>query len=347
MTASDGADEALILSLETLTLGQRVLLAGAGQSLARAVRDRGGEATVWSRWVSSQGKATPWPAGGPYSSAIIRLPRSREELDMMLHAVAGCTSAGGIICVYGGNDEGIKSSAKRMAFLGDVDVVSTRRHSRVLAVRRPEVILGLKAALSDWRHEFEIELGGERRRWVSYPGLFAHGRLDDGTALLIDALPRLRADAHVADFACGTGIVAAAVRTAHPDAQLELIDADMLALEAARENVADARHTPGADLHAARGRTFDLIVSNPPLHTGKADDLRMLRRLIDQAPERMAPKGTLLLVAPSRLAVAPLLEARFEAIESVMTTPRYQVLLARQPKPTTAHPPPAAARKRH
>ncbi|NJO35532.1 MAG: 16S rRNA methyltransferase, partial [Rhodospirillales bacterium] len=36
-----------------------------------------------------------------------------------------------------------------------------------------------------------MEIAGTTRDWITYPGIFAAGRLDEGTALLLDALPAL------------------------------------------------------------------------------------------------------------------------------------------------------------
>jgi 16S rRNA G1207 methylase RsmC len=118
-----------------------LLLAGDGAELvADAVRHAGARPVLWSRWYVPGLPAQPWRPDGSYSGACLRLPRSRGELDMMLQAVASVVVPDGFVCVYGGNDEGIRSTASRLApVLDEVETIAARRHCRVLhGVRRAE-----------------------------------------------------------------------------------------------------------------------------------------------------------------------------------------------------------------
>ena len=56
----------------------------------------------------------PWPTGRGYTLAAVRLPRSKDELAMTLHAVASVLAPGGHLLLYGANDEGIKSIVRRL-----------------------------------------------------------------------------------------------------------------------------------------------------------------------------------------------------------------------------------------
>ncbi|CAK0886074.1 unnamed protein product [Prorocentrum cordatum] len=162
------------------------------------------------------------------------------------------------------------------------------------------------------------------------PGLFAGGLVDVMTRHLldqlqaVDSLPRehpstppwsLRGpDCRVLDFACGSGVLAAGVRQLWPEARLVLLDADAVALEAARRNVPGAEEVVLADglggLGAAEAAAepFDLIVSNPPVHRGHADDLSVLMRLISEAPARLRPRGELWLVSQEHVPTGQLFE---------------------------------------
>ena len=106
----------------------------------------------------------------------------------------------------------------------------------------------LRASLAAWRSVAPLAVAGVVRDWVSYPGVFAAGRIDEGTALLIGALPPLRRGDRVLDYGCGSGVIGAAALAAAPDIVLDLLDDDAVALEAARENVAGARFILGARL---------------------------------------------------------------------------------------------------
>ena len=109
---------------------------------------------------------------------------------MALHAAASMVAPGGAMVLFGANAEGVKSAAKALEDVAEsIVTVDTRRHSRVLAGRRRVDIPGLRASLDAWREVHEITLNGRARPWISYPGVFAAGELDAGTAMLLEHLP--------------------------------------------------------------------------------------------------------------------------------------------------------------
>ena len=284
---------------------------------------------AWHRRLpSARGvNAMPWPPAGPFAAAIVRLPKARAELDMTLHAVASVLAPGAPLWLYGANDEGIKSAAKPMAaLLGPVSVVDTRGHCRVLMAKRPADIGALRPTLADWRQRVEFEIAGARASFVTYPGLFAQGRLDAGTRLLLEHLPELRPESAVLDFGAGMGVVAAAVRTRWPEARLTLVDTDAVALEAARENVPAAAYETG--LGAVHPESLDAILSNPPIHDGKQEDHGALEALIRRAPEILRRGGTIEIVVQRRVGAGQLIREVFGDCSVVAEDGVFQVLRA-------------------
>ena len=331
---SEAAGEVMAACVPQLALGDRVLVAGeAAPLLQDAVKTAGCHMTLWLRRASLVAPATAWPADGPYSAALIRLPRAKDELDTMLHAAAARVEAGGVIAVYGANDEGIRSVPTRIEpLLGATETVDQRAHCRVIVARRPAEIAGLRSRLENWRQMARITIGGTERDWVSYPGVFAKGGLDDGTRLIMSALATQTAPGSVLDFGCGTGIIAAHVRMQFPSARIEMADWDALALLSASHNVPDAGTHAVAALADLGASAFDLIVSNPPIHDGKSEDYTVLGQLIAQSPARLTPKGQLVLVVQRRVPVAEWLSAAFTKVEKAAEDTRFCVWRASQPK---------------
>ena len=66
---------------------------------------------------------------------------------------------------------------------------------------------------------------------------------------------------------------------------------------------------PGSDGGGAG--VYDHIVSNPPLHNGKALDFSVLKRLIDGAPGHLRAGGSLWIVTQNSVPAGPLLDATF------------------------------------
>ena len=246
---------------------------------------------------------------------------------MNLHAAAAHLKPGAPLWVYGANDEGIKSAHRRIAPLfGEVEVVDARRHCRVLAMRRPETIEGLHSSLSAFRRSLQLPLPDGPRDVASYPGVFARGKLDPGTAMLLEALPPIEAGMRVLDFACGAGIIAGCLERQQPEAALWMTDVDAIALTAATENVPSASGICGDRWGSIQGsRQFDRIVSNPPIHEGKGRTYGVLTDLIEGAPARLRPGGQLWIVAQRQIPVDRVLQETFRKVTLAKEDGRYRV----------------------
>lgn len=345
---SDAATEVMIDALGEIEVGARpVVVDEETGRLVTALAASGHEATQWSRRVCDAGAVAAWPPAGSYSSALIRLPKSKDALDFALHASASVVSSGASLIVFGANDEGIRSAWPHLeAVADDVITVVTRRHCRVLMGKRRAQIINHRATLAAWRVNGEITIPGKTRPWVSYPGVFAKGTLDTGTALLLKHLPDLSdfsALPRVLDFAAGTGVIAAAIQERAPSAAIDLIEIDTLALAAARENLATVANTDpygsvlppairfiaGRSLGDARG-PYDLILSNPPIHDGVREHHGVLNALITNAPEHLAPRGELRIVVQRRVNARTLIEAAFGRCDTIAETGQFRVLSGRR-----------------
>lgn len=296
--------------------------------LADAIRRSGGTSDIWLRHSApgSPTPAQPWPPSGAFDAAVIRLPKAKDALDLALHAAAAQLPAGAPIAVFGGNAEGIRSVERRLSAVADNSgTCRTGRHARVVVGTRKSMIAGLKSELRDWRALSTLVIAGRARPWVTYPGVFAKGGVDAGTALLIEHVMAIPGEARVLDFAAGSGVIAAAISAAIPTARLDVIEADAIALAAARENIPEARAVVGHALAAAGDAQYDVIVSNPPIHDGIVESHTVLKALIADAPRYLRPAGRLVLVVQSRVPVMPALTAAFPKAGILVDTGRFTV----------------------
>ena len=280
----------------------------------------------WYRRVH-EGSASPWPSGGPYDLIALRLPRAKDELRLSLAAVAGVAAPNARLLVYGANDEGIKSVAKRLGpHFTDVSSAAVGGHCRVLAATATPS--GPASRLDDWLEYFDPGVPELSTRWVSIPGVFAHGTLDEATRLLIDTLPIDLDEATVLDYGAGTGPIAGVC--AARGAQVDLLEPDAIALHAARQNVPTGRPVLADSLVAVAERSYDWIVSNPPIHRGKAESHEALEALISGAPERLSDGGTLRLVVQRRVAIETSMESSFGSVRRVADHPVFKVVEGRR-----------------
>ncbi len=269
----------------------------------------------WSRWSHGEDPGTVWPPEGPFGAATLRIPKSREAFEMAMHAVASRLAPGAPLYVYGGNDEGIKSADKKLATVfGRVEKVLAKRKSRVIEARD---VGPLRTGLEAWARTRSVTIEGEARDWLSYPGLFAKGGLDEGTQLLLEGVGR--PEGRVLDFGCGTGVVAATL--AARGCSVEACDADALAVAATRHNSGVLTHL-GDGWAAVGDQGYDLVVSNPPIHSGKREDFRVLKALLDGAKARRVP---VCIVVQRQVPVEQLMKAMFDRVSLSVENGRFRV----------------------
>ncbi|MBU0551113.1 methyltransferase [Myxococcota bacterium] len=307
----------------TRPLGRVLVIEDETRSLKPHLEGLGDTVDTWHRRSWGEDEGRPWPSDGPYDAATLRALPSKEAMRMALSAAAAALKPGAPIWVYGANDEGGRSLGAVMEGLfDDPRTVHTKHRSRVFEGTRPQTPPD-KARLEDW----VIARDGR----VGFPGLFAKSGLDPATALLIRACPTPKPQSRVLDFACGLGIIAQALHARAPEAEYTLCDADALAVEAARRNMAGAEVILSDTWTRIQGR-FNLIVSNPPIHEGKGESYTVLEQLILGAHAHLKQRGRLVLVTQKRIKVEPLLGRAFKAVERLAEDTRFDVWQASKPK---------------
>ena len=338
-TRTDSRDhvsaQVLLGALPHLEAATKILVVGDTTGLIeKELSNRGLKVTRWLRIASDKQVGESWPPQGPYDGAIMRLPRSKLALEMAIHATASVLRPGCPLWVFGANDEGIRSVPKRInPILGTCTTVETKRHCRVIqALQIPGSVI-VKDQLTLFRQQVSYTINNETVTHTSYPGVFAKGELDPGTRALISALTQLPERAAVMDFGCGTGIISAALRRQYPHISLHLTDADAVAIEAAKDNV-DNAHFSCCDAWGAipATRQFDRIISNPPIHSGKGRDYRVLNKLISGSPARMRPKAELWLVAQRQIPAQAPLDELFSSVALQWEDTRYRVWCSSKPR---------------
>ena len=295
--------------------------------------ERGFAVESWWRCATANQHGTPWPEPGPFGSAIVRLSKDKTAFEMALHAATSVLDPGGTLWVYGANDEGIKSAPKLMrTVLENVETVDIRKHCRVLKGTRPDDVGGLKQTLDAWARKETLEHDDGPHQHTVFPGVFAKGKLDPATRLLLSAMPAPEPDSTVLDYACGAGVIAGALLRREPSVTLTQLDADAVAAHAAKLNVPQARTVVGASLASLPPEDrYEWIVSNPPIHMGKARDYGVLRTLVQDSRAKLNPTGSLWLVVQRQADLRALLKANFRKTTAVVEDAWFRVWKAERP----------------
>ena len=265
--------------------------------------------------------------------AILTLPRAKAALDMMLHCLATQLPASGRLWLAGENRAGIKSAKSHLAaHFGRVEKIDSARHCVLFEASKTGELPEFNA--DDFRSEYQASAGELTLTLVSWPGVFAHGRLDPGTALLLECLAGIEAPGKVLDFGTGCGVIAAFLGLKHPGLELVLSDNDALALRSAAATLAlngvNGKVVASHGFSSIEGR-FDLLVSNPPFHQGHVTRTDLSMRLLADAGNFLNPGGQLLLVVNRHLPYRRWLDDTFTDHRVLASDNRYQVLSTTMP----------------
>lgn len=301
------------------------------------------------RWFRAGGAEAAYEAvpafAGDERTIILHLPREKGRLEMLLHAVAARVNpapeadAGARLWLIGENRAGIKSAGRYLQQAFEwVATLDKARHCGLLEAAGPKS--GMPFNADDYARDWSVTHCGHEIRLRTLPGVFAHGRLDRGTALLLEALQGLRPSGRVLDFACGSGVVGLALlAAAERDLRLTLLDSSALAIESARRSLTasgldeqDVTLLPSDGLcELAAGARFDWIVSNPPFHRGVRNDLDVAAEFFRHAGTFLAEQGRMVIVFNRHLPYALWLQSAFQAVERLAENGEFTVMQVSRP----------------
>ena len=276
--------------------------------------------------------AFPDISDGKYQWIIINLPRQKALLRMMLDCAASLLATDGALWLAGENKAGIKSANKLLKlYFSQVRKLDNARHCvlyEACCVMDQQSFNPL-----NYRQEWVLDCKPSAINIASYPGVFAHGRLDAGTALLLATLTDMKFEGDVLDFACGAGVIGVYIAVNHPHSNITFSDSNALALRACEETL-EANHLDGnvqaSDGLPVIGGGFDIIVSNPPIHAGIKTDNRLSLGLLEPVHEFINAGGMLVMVANIHLPYEAWLSARFRHSRELASNDNYKVIVARK-----------------
>ncbi len=141
----------------------------------------------------------------------------------------------------------------------------------------------------------EFTYRGIRLVFQTDAGVFSRGEVDTGTRLLLEALPE-EMSGDILDLGCGWGAIGISVARKWPETRVTMADVNMRALELSRENAkknrADVVCAESDGMAAFEGRTFDAVITNPPIRAGK----QVIYKMFADTAKCLNPGGALYLV---------------------------------------------------
>lgn len=281
------------------------------------------------RLDASGREPTPTIPETDYSGALVLCGKHRGENEDRVAKALQRVSAGGLVVIAGGKEDGIQPLRKRLMQLGLSIQALPKYHGWAIWFQRPDDVTAAIAAL-------EAKPVLVEGRFHTLPGLFSHDRPDPGSQMLAERLPT-DFDGNAADFGAGWGYLSVMLAERSPrTARIDLFEADHNALEHAKRNLAEI--CPGLstrffwqDIAAEPVKEkYDLIIMNPPFHEGHAAEPGLGQAFVKAAIGALKGGGKLMLVANRGLPYEPLLAEGLREHTEVCRNARFKLLTGRK-----------------
>ena len=205
-----------------------------------------------------------------------------------------------------------------------------------LAWKKSRLVMGQTDGQKDKINQFPIEYTplDESFKIVNYPNLFAHGRLDPGTAFLMDNFPFVANNGKIVDLACGDGILAMKAAKSWPEAELLCVDESWLAIQSAKETfevngVSNKVIFKVTDVLEGVDRDWaDLILCNPPFHSNMGITTATALKMFRQSARVLKKGGELFVVANKHLAYEKQLSGIFSKAQIIKSNKKFSIIRA-------------------
>ena len=153
-----------------------------------------------------------------------------------------------------------------------------------------------------YKKDITYSFAGQEFSFAIANTLFSTFDLDHGTDILIRAIVPNNPKS-ILDIGCGYGSLGIMLAKTNPQAEIVMVDRDLLAVRYANYNIAKNKITNaiaigGLGIESVKDKTFDLIVSNIPAKIG---DEAITQEFILDPIARLNPQGELWIVVVNKL----------------------------------------------
>lgn len=271
---------------------------------------------------------------------IYRVSKEKPVVHHIINQACRILKTGGVLELAGEKGEGIKTyidKAKKL-FDGQCDADKADRnywHARLTRPTTPGPQLDdasypeVREAVSDSQFSFS-----------SKPGLFGWNKIDKGSQFLIEQLPAMLAGEQpqrCLDLGCGYGYLSLhlAHQLGHSSAEITATDNNAAAIHCCQQNF--DRYQLNGNVIAAScadgiAGPFDLIICNPPFHTGFSVENSLTDRFLAATAARLATDGSACFVVNKHIPLENKARRWFRVVETCADNGHFKLVRLRQPQ---------------
>ena len=240
---------------------------------------------------------------------------------------------GGMLVAVGPNDAGGKAIVRDVKELIGPCNERSKAHQRMVSVKKPATALPLPA----WAQHAGIavdagtSLTHAGRSYHTAPGVFANGRVDEGTAFLLAHFPPCK-NLHVLDLGAGIGVLGGWALD-HGALRVDMVDVDGAAVQAMEQTFAGLSTVHSAWLDVIDPlpwtQRYEVVVANPPFHSGKRNDDTLIKQFLATAAKHISARGEFWCVANGFLAYQSVFGEVFSDVSKVASNGKYTIWRAK------------------
>lgn len=234
------------------------------------------------------------------------------------------------LVITGEKTTGIDSLRRWCTQLAPIQGYFSKNHGKTFWLKRPDILD--QATLASLYPASQYLEG----QFLATPGTFSYRQIDKGSALLASFFQN-RLSGHVADFGAGWGYLSVkALEQCNSITKLDLYEADIEALDAAKANLAAFADRLPIGFHwhditqEVITQQYDAIICNPPFHEHRAKDVALGQNFIRMAATTLKKGRHLYLVANRQLPYENVLKDVFAKTSVLSDEKGFKVITAQK-----------------
>ncbi|MBA4500781.1 methyltransferase [Marinobacterium marinum] len=277
-------------------------------------------------------------ASAGFDQIIYRVSKEKPVVHYLITAAQRLLRADGSLSLLGDKGEGIRTYARK----AEACLEGTRTEQKLgpnswhAHIRQGNGT----GPCPDHQHYSELRpaCADAQRQYWSKPGLFGWNKIDRGSALLIEQLPAMLGSSlplpgKVLDLGCGFGYLA--LNVADSTTALVCSDNNAAALRACRYNLDQAglqqAEVIAADAGDRLSPGFDVLLCNPPFHSGFSVDGDLTDRFLHAARRLLSAKGSACFVVNQHIPLERKAIGLFADIHTHLDSGQFKLVRLRQP----------------
>jgi 16S rRNA (guanine1207-N2)-methyltransferase len=269
---------------------------------------------------------------------LLELNQGREASRMTIQAALDAISDKGRLWIFGNQESGIVSIAKRFS---QSKTALYKGHLRLISLGKDSIYqekTGKKSRKNNtppMDSEGFCQLEYKNLPIISRPGVFSWQAPDPASLLLLDAMEKLGLDPgpKVLDWGCGSGLLSTVLAKKWSNSHFTLSDDQWGAVRCAKKTMEINKLEERSQVIAEDGigevlaqQKFSTIISNPPFHRGVRTDSHTTESFINKAVELLERNGSFWLVGNRFLNYGKQLAQHLKHVETIAENGTFSVI---------------------